>query len=359
MIRMESYRIGIIGTGFGARVHAPMFQHHDGFEVAAIASVRGNVEAAKEQSGITNVYTDWRKMLDEESLDLVVVASAVFYHKEMVEAIFAKGIHVLCEKPMAFDSTETEDMMAARDKAEKLGLINHEFRFLPARSKIKDMLADGRLGSLVHVRYELAHPIYKPLTSKRRGWLGRKEDGGGLLNALGSHAIDSLHWWTGSTFKRLMGQLNIHAPEFMDEQGNVEQRTADDAYQIIGTLNNGTTVTMDLVTAARKTDHTAKLEVYGEKGTLIMYDDQDVLVSMGDGDFEKLDLAEELEMPTGIPQAAARYYNAFKPMMDALYDTLETGHRHPTLATFENGRVTQNVIDAIRESSQEGRRITL
>src|SRR5699024_11720823 len=116
----------------------------------------------------------------------------------------------------------------------------------------------------------LAQPIYKPLTSKRRGWLGRKEDGGGLLNALGSHAIDSLHWWTGSTFKRLMGQLNIHAPEFMDEQGNVEQRTADDAYQIIGTLNNSTTVTMDRVTAARKADHTSKQEAYRTNSTRSM-----------------------------------------------------------------------------------------
>lgn len=356
---MAGYRVGIIGTGFGGRVHAPMFQHHDGFDVVAIVSVRGNVEAAREQSGIDNVYSDWRKMIDEEALDLVIVASAVFYHKEMVEAIFAKGIHVLCEKPMAFDSDETEDMIAARDKADKLGLINHEFRFLPARSKIKDILDDGQLGSLTHVRYELTHPIYKPLTSKRRGWLGRKEDGGGLLNALGSHAIDSLHWWTGSTLKTLMAQLNTHVPEFMDEQGNVEQRTADDGYQVIGTLGNGTTVTMSLVTAVRKMDHTAKLEVYGEKGTLIMYDDKEVFVSNGDEPFETVDLPQDAKMPEEVPQAAARYYNAFKPMMDALYDTLETGNKHPTLATFENGQTTQNVIDAIRESEQDGKRVTL
>lgn len=354
---MAGYRVGIIGTGFGGRVHAPMFQHHDGFKVVAIVSMRGNVEAAKESSGIDNVYTDWREMLDKESPDLVVVASAVFWHKEMVRATCARGIHVLCEKPMAVDYDEATEMMAACDEGDKWGLVNHEFRFLPARTKIKEIIDNGDVGRISHVRYELTHPIYKPLTSKRRGWLGREEDGGGLLNALGSHAIDSLHWWMGSTLKTVMAQLNIHVPEFMDEDGNVEHRTADDGYQIIGTLGNGISVTMDLVTSARKSDHTARLEVYGQKGTLIMYDDNKVLYSERDLPFETVELRPDLVAPEVIPGGAVPYYNGFKPMLEALHETLDTGYKHPTLATFENGLSTQQVIDAIRTSARDGKRI--
>src|SRR5699024_6810109 len=153
MILMESYRIGIIGTGFGGRVHAPMFQHHDGFELVAIVSMRGNVDTAKNLSGVRHVYSDWKEMLDKESLDLVVVASAVSLHHEMVQEIFRRGIHVLCEKPMALHYNETKDMIDARNDADKWGFINHEYRYLPARKKIKELIERGDLGRVTHVRY--------------------------------------------------------------------------------------------------------------------------------------------------------------------------------------------------------------
>lgn len=349
---MKKYRVGIIGTGFGGRVHAPLFQSHEGFDVVAIVSMRGNIETAKNLSGINNVYTDWNAMLDSEDLDLVVVASAVSLHKEMVRAIFAKGVHVLCEKPMALNEPETTDMIAARDDAKKWGLINHEFRFLPARSKVKEIMERGELGNITHVRYEFTHPIYKALTSKRRGWLGREEEGGGLLNALGSHAIDSLHWWMNSTLDSLKANLMTHIPTFTDEDGEVEHRSADDGYQIIGKLENGTTVTLDLVTAARKTTHTARLEMYGDKGTLVMCNDNQLLLSKGEETFEPVELRPDLFAPKDVTKDATPYYNAFKPMLDALHETLETGHKHPHLADFENGQATQKVIDKIRTSAK-------
>lgn len=356
---MATYKVGIIGTGFGGRVHAPMFRSHDGFELVAIVSMRGNVDAARDLSGVDNVYTDWKEMLQQESLDLVVVASAVLLHHEMVQGIFAKGIHVLCEKPMAFHYDETKSMIAARDDAGKNGFINHEFRYLPARSKVKEIMESGKLGNIVHVRYEYTHPIYNVITSKRRGWLGRVEDGGGLLNALGSHVIDSLHWWMSSTLKTLQANLITHVPEFMDEQGGVEHRTADDAYQVIGSLGSGATVTLDLMTAARKAPHTSRLEIYGEKGTLVMYDDNTVRLSEGDLPFETVELRPDLVIPEGLPEATITYYNALKPMLDALHETLETGAKHAYLADFENGQTTQKVIDAIRTSAVDGKRVML
>ncbi|MUV37602.1 Biliverdin reductase [Lentibacillus sp. JNUCC-1] len=355
---MSGYKVGIIGTGFGARVHAPMMKVHDGFEVVALASVRGNTEAAKTLSGIHNVYTNWKKILDHESLDLLVVASAVFAHKEMVEEAYSRGIHVLCEKPMALTHNETTDMIEARDQAGKLGFINHEFRFLPARTEVKKMIEAGKLGNIMHIRYEYTHPAYQPLTSKKRGWLGQKEDGGGLLNALGSHMIDSLHWWTDSSFKALNAHLMTHIPEFKDENGKVEHRTADDAFHVIGTLKNNTTVTLDLVSAARKAQHGKRLEIYGDEGTLVMLDDAQLLFAKEDQAFEAIEL-NSLAVPETLPSAAAPYYNGLKPLLDALYETLESGDQHPYLASFENGQTTQKVLDAIRRSDREGRQVTL
>lgn len=357
---MKKFKVGIIGTGFGARVHAPMMRFHDGFEVVAVSSVsRGNVEDAREVSGVENIYTDWRLMLQEEELDLVVIASAVHLHKEMALAAFQKGVHVLCEKPMALHIEETDEMISERDKAGKFGLINHEFRFLPARTKVKEIIESGKLGKVLHIRYLCSFANYSSLVSRSRGWLGQASTGGGMLGAIGSHMTDSLQWLMDSKFREIFAQLPIHIPVQTDEKGNVETRTADDAFQVIGTLDNGATVTMELVSAVRQTANDWRLEVFGTEGTLVMLDDKEVLFSSGDGPLEDVELLSAITAPSEMPAVAARYYNGFHRMLDALYETLESGKKHNYLANFENGRTTQSVLDAVRLSARDGRKINI
>jgi predicted dehydrogenase len=355
---MKTIKVGIIGTGFGAKVHAPMFNFHDGFEVVSISSVsRGNIEETKKSSGIENVYTDWKLMLDQEQLDLVVVASAVHLHRDMVLAAFKKGLDVLCEKPMALHIAETEEMMSARDQAKKLGLINHEFRFLPARTKVKEILESGSLGQILHVRYLCSYASYTSLVSRTRGWLGQEEKGGGMLGAIGSHMTDSLQWWMNSQFKEVFAQLPTHVPIYKDESGNIENRTADDAFQLIGTFENGATVTMELLSAARQTENNWRLEVFGTEGTLVMLDDNKVFFSTLDEPLKAVELVPEIKAPVGMSDVASRYYNGFHRMLDALYESMATRSQHPYLADFENGYSTQKVLDAARHSAKEGKKI--
>lgn len=357
---MKKIRVGIIGTGFGAKVHAPMMNFHNGFEVVAISSVaRANIEEAKATSGIDNVYTDWKLMLAQEQLDLVVVASAVYLHKEMVIAAYKKGIHVLCEKPMAIDTEESNQMILEKKSAKKLGLINHEFRFLPARTKVKEIIDSESLGKILHIRYLCSFANYTSLVSRSRGWLGQAEQGGGMLGAIGSHMTDTLHWLTRSTFKEVIANLPIHIPVCTDPNGNVENRTADDAFQVIGTLHNGATVTMELLSAAIQTANSWRLEIFGTNGTVVMLDDNQVLVSYGTEPLHQVEILSELTAPTEMPAIAARYYNGFHRMLDALSETIITGEKHPYLADFEDGYVTQKVLDAVRLSSSEGRKVTI
>ncbi|MFB6468283.1 Gfo/Idh/MocA family protein [Cytobacillus sp. Hz8] len=355
---MQKIRVGIIGTGFGAKVHAPIMRFHDGFEVVAIASVtRRDMTDIKRISGIENVYTDWRLMLMVEDLDLIVVASAVHLHHEMVIEALKYGTHILCEKPMAQCLAETEEMIAEQNKVQTFGFINHEFRFLPARTKVKEILNSGILGPIFHIRYSGTFSNYSSLVSTQRGWLGQKETGGGMLGAIGSHMIDSLHWWFNSHFQEVFANLPIHIPVQIDKHGNSEFRTADDAFQVIGTLENGATVTMELISAARKIKNNWSLEIFAKEGTLIMLNDSQVFFSYEDEPLEEIDLAEDLTVPSTIPAYAARYYNGFQRMLNALYESLTSGNQHCLLADFENGRDTQKVLDAIRQSSKKGKRV--
>jgi predicted dehydrogenase len=353
----KKVRVGIIGTGFGAKVHAPTMLHHPGFEVKAISSVaRGQLGDVKKETGIETVYGNWREMLEIEELDLVAIASAPFLHHEMVLEAYQRGYHVLCEKPMAFDTKETQEMVEAQKRAQRLGFINFEFRFLPARQKVKEVLSSGQLGRIMQVNYTAIFPGYQRAMTSKRGWLGQKEKAGGMLGAIGSHMFDSLLWWVDDQIESISGQLATHVPEFVDESGEKEVRTADDTFQTSGSFRQGATFSVGLTYASR---HSIgwKLEVMGTEGTLVMTGDNKVEVGIGNEPLQEVELLPDLVAPEQMTEVAARYYNAFYRSLDQVHRAITSNEVHPYLPTFENGHQVQMILDAIRKSSEAGRTV--
>lgn len=352
-------KIGIIGTGFGARVHAPMFANHPGFEVAAIASVaRGRVEQIQAETGISQVYSNWEEMLAKEELDVVAVTSAPFLHRDMVVRSLQKGCHVLCEKPMAFDEKEALDMLGARDEAGKMGFINFEFRNLPARQKVREIIASGRLGKIIRVRFDWVNGGYISLIGRELGWLGQESSGGGMLGAIGSHMFDSLTWWMNEDLAEVFGQLSTDVKEYRSESGETEIRTADDAFSVIGSFSSGAKLQASFIYATRHPRGT-KLEVFGTEGTLVMTDDNKVEVGYGSEPLQLLELTPEHPAPEAASEAVKRYYAAFRPMADKLYEALVSGRPAAELADFEAGLRVQRILDGVRRSAKEGQLVRL
>ncbi|WP_053073839.1 Gfo/Idh/MocA family oxidoreductase [Bacillus sp. LL01] len=350
---MKMIRVGIIGTGFGAKVHAPVMQSHPGFEVVAIASVsRGRLDETKEETGIENVYGNWEEMLEKEELDLVSVASAPLLHHDMVVKAFEKGSHVLCEKPMSFDVKEAESMIQARDAAGRMGWINFEYRFLPARQKIKEIISSGKIGKVLHVNFSLNIAGYERYATSKRGWLSQKDQAGGILGAVGSHLIDSLLWWTDARVESISGQLTTHVPEFIDENGEKEIRTADDAFQAIGDFVGGGTFSIGSNIAVRHSEGWT-LEIYGTEGTVKMSQDNKVLVGIGNAPLEEVELEPALEIPENINPVAAGYFNAFYRSLDQVHKAISGDDMNPHLPVFEDGYYVQGVMDAIKKSHGE------
>jgi predicted dehydrogenase len=361
VLNMQDKRIkvGVIGTGFGAKVHTPIMQIHPGFEVVAIASVhRGNVEDVKRETGIPTVYSDWREMLQNEPLDLVSVASAPYLHADMVLESLKQKIHVLCEKPMAFDANQSAEMVALKNKSELIGLINFEFRFLPARMKVKEILSSGKLGEILHVHYKCNYNSYLSLSTNHRGWLGQEQYGGGMLGAIGSHMFDSLLWWVGDDVKEVSGQLPIHVQKVIKD-GLEEVRTAEDSFQAIGSFVRGTSFSVDLLSASLHKANQWRLEVFGTNGTLVMTDDNRVEVAIGDRKLTEVELAPKISEPSNLSARALVYYQAFFPMLEGIYQTVKGNNLSEHVPTFEDGHRVQLILDSIRLSSREGRKVRI
>src|SRR5215218_5366375 len=150
----NSVGIGIIGTGFARRVQIPAFLASENAVIASVAS--GNIENARDtaaESGATHFTSDWRETVSHPDVDLVCITTPPVLHREMVLLALENRKHVLCEKPMAMNVSEAEEMTEAAKGVDVLSLIDHELRFQPGRQKAFQMLREGGIGKVQHAKY--------------------------------------------------------------------------------------------------------------------------------------------------------------------------------------------------------------
>jgi predicted dehydrogenase len=144
--------IGMVGTGFGARVQIPVWSSVPGVRVVSVCSGdRERAEAVAGKCGAPHATSDPAEVARHPDVDLVCVTSPPHQHRPAVLAALAAGKHVLCEKPFALDAVQAFEMREAARRAGVLALVDFEFRMLPARAELRRLLHSGAIGALRHV----------------------------------------------------------------------------------------------------------------------------------------------------------------------------------------------------------------
>lgn len=195
----RTVRVGIIGSGYIAAAHSAAYRHVagtypelvSGVELAAAADVDGTrAEALAARWGWARWTTDWRQITRNEDVDVVDICVPNHLHAEIAIDAFAHGKHVICEKPMAAELADAEAMAAACEQAPGIGQVCFYYRTWPAISWIRQLLDDGSLGSVRHVRGWMLQD-YAAREDHDLGWRAKPAlAGAGALGDLGSHIID-------------------------------------------------------------------------------------------------------------------------------------------------------------------------
>ena len=219
----STYRAAIIGLGFiggadqvsgdalGQQVrdldgtHVVALSGHPRVELVAGSSRdAGRRERFEQRTGV-RTFADWREMLASESPDIVSIATYSPVHAEMTCACAEAGVRaVYCEKPIATTVADADRMIDACRAAGTLLVLNHNRRFNPRYRKLRQMVAEGRLGRL---------------TSANLQW------GSGRLGNVGTHLIDALVMLTGQQVAAVSGTLDLagrpdcRGEEFSDPGG--------------------------------------------------------------------------------------------------------------------------------------------
>lgn len=336
-----TYRVGIAGSGFGVRAHLPAFTAHDAFEVVALASPHSAKRVAAERN-VPHAFESCESMLAGCELDVVSVAGPPFTHHRDVLASLASGKHVICEKPFALNVAQAEEMVAAAERAGTATALMHEFRWIPQRMALHELVANNHLAPLREIELTQLSTRLRPDVERARGWWFERECGGGMAGALLSHLIDGASWVAGRTPQRSTGYIRTANPQRHDKQGAFTSTVDDGAFalvdygeNLIGRIACDATVAVDSFTFA----------VHAQSRTAVASG-----TDMHDMRLFSVDADETAELDCK-PLKYARFesIDAHVPLIMALLDEfvkqIETGSS--TVPTFAEALHTQRVLASI------------
>ncbi len=199
MQKRHRYRIGIIGAGAIAQaLHFPGYKKDRRANVIAFADPA--VERHEEiigRFGKMMAYTDYRRMLAHEELDVVSVATPNVFHAAHAVAALNAGCHVLCEKPLATTLEEADEINTAAKRNRRKLMVGFSHRMFSGPQKCKELLADKKLGKPYMIRVRFAHGGPYPGWAKNAWFYNKKLSRGGAMLDMGIHAIDLCHWLIG------------------------------------------------------------------------------------------------------------------------------------------------------------------
>ena len=202
----QALRIGIAGAGYIAGIHSAGYRAVGGtypgltrpVELAGVAdSEPGRAGALAQSWGWSAVHSDWRELTRSDQIDVIDVCVPNALHAEIAIDALAHGKHVVCEKPLAADARAAADMVAAAHASPGLAQVCFFYRLWPAIAWARQIIADGRIGPVVHVRGWMLQD-YAAEPSAQLGWRAdRAQAGAGALGDLGSHIFDLARYLAG------------------------------------------------------------------------------------------------------------------------------------------------------------------
>ncbi|WP_207421523.1 Gfo/Idh/MocA family protein [Desertivirga brevis] len=198
-------RVGVIGTGDRGKglIHT-IKQLNNSFKVTATCDVLDfRLREAEKAWGAGQLknHSDYRKLLDDKSVDAVLIATPLNSHYEAAAAALEAGKHVYLEKTMTYSISEAQKLVKLSEKYPNLVLqVGHQYRYTPLYYRVKDMIHKGYLGKVTQVEsrwdrnWNWRRSVPDAALEKQVNWRMYKEYSGGLVAELLSHQIDFINW---------------------------------------------------------------------------------------------------------------------------------------------------------------------
>lgn len=375
---MEKIKVGVVGTGFIGPAHIEALRRLPNVEVTALCEV--TIELAKEkaaQLGIARAYT-FDDLLKQDDITSVHICTPNFLHFSQSKAALLAGKHVICEKPLAKDLHEAEELVALAAQTGLVNAVHFNLRYYPLVRQMKTMHEKGDLGD-----------VYSIIGSYLQDWLFYETDYNWRLEPdksgdsraiadIGSHLMDVIEYITGLKTVEVMADFNtIHKTRKKplkpvetysgkmlqpEDYADVPITTEDHA-NVLLRFDNGNrgSVTVSQVSAGRKNQ--LKLEISGSKKTFAFNSESPNEIWIGNRNGYNESLMRDPSL--AYPEARALmtfpgghnegFPDTSKQMFKEVYAAIAEGKQpeNPTFPTFADGYRELLICERILESNKK------
>ena len=340
----STIRVGLIGAGANVRaVQIPAFRRIPGCEIVAVAnrSLESSQRVADEFN-IPRAYGSWQELLDDDSIDAVLIGTWPYMHSTLTLAALEKGKHVLTQARMANTAQEARDMLAASQRHPDLVC-----QLVPTSTSyhidnvLKRMIGDGYLGEVLSVELQRLQTRFADFGGDLDWRHDRQFSGYNILN-IGS-SYESMLRWLGRG-NRVMAMSKVHVPYRRNASGEPTSVTIPGHVDILYELTNGAQVHMRASeTTGLSTGN--QTWIYGSEGTIHVDRRQNVFAGRrGDSELS--------EVPN--PQRDQAYSRVEEEFINAI-----RGVEEVTMVPFETGVHYMEWTEAVYRSSQTGEAVYL
>lgn len=349
-----------------------------GVQVVALCDLPDRVQAAAAKFGIPRAFGDFRQMLRSAEVDVVHITVPNRLHCAMALAALEAGKHCICEKPLAMNTRETTAITRKAQKTGAVFAVNYNVRFYPAVLQLRQMVARGGMGEIIHVNGSyLQDWLFKDTDYN---WRLLPQEGGKLraVADIGTHWMDTVSFILGARIKSVLADLSTWHRTRQRPLGEVEtfakadgirksvafNVTTDDFASVLIEFDNGArgNLTVSQVAAGRK--NCIRLEIYGTKKSAWWCSEEPETLHFGNRDTANEtavrgtpvfgpDIAPYIDYPPGHVEG---FPDTFKMLFRSVYSCIVNGGRGERLfASPADGHYEVAVCEAIHKSHQTRR----
>lgn len=361
--------VAMIGYAFMGKAHSNAWRNVASFfdvpafeQKVLVGRDPAHVSEAAAKYGWAEDATDWRSVITRDDIHIVDICAPGWLHAEIAIAALEAGKHVLVEKPLANTIAEavamTDAARAARDRGVQ-SMIGFNYRRVPALALAKELITEGRLGTLRHVRASYLQDWLvddlAPMT-----WRLRKETAGtGALGDIASHAIDQIQHLTGQTVTEASGMLRTFVTERPGPNGTEEVTVDDTAWAALG-MTGDISASVEASRVATGQKNSLRIEIYGSTGSLTFDLENlnelvflDAAMPVREQGFQRIPVTEPEHpyMASWWPQGhVIGWEHTFTHQIRDFLTAIDSGTQPSP--SFEDGLQIQRVLHAVSESAK-------
>lgn len=323
-----------------------------------------NLRKFADRFGWAETENDWRKVVNREDIDLISIAAPNNLHKEISIEAAKNGKHIFCEKPLANNLQEAQEMLTAVQESGVKHGCGFSYRFTPSLALARQLVQEGRIGRIYQIFVRYAQDWMADPNAAMVWRLDKKIAGSGPLGDLSAHSVDAVRFTTGLKFKETVGNLQTLIKERpIDSKypdGDKGQVTVDEIAQFLVNFEGGATGCFESTRLATGRKNYNTIEINGDKGSVFWnFEDQNSLLfydgtqSPQEAGFRKINVTHDVHPYKGgwWPQGhGIGYADSFViEIAEFIRSIVED---KPFSPNFDDGVKCQEILEAVEKSAE-------